>query len=38
MLQFVCENAIVLVIVATLTTITVTVGFALLAVSSRYAF
>ena len=38
MLQFVCENAMVLAIVAALTTITVTLGYALLALSSRYAY
>lgn len=37
MLQFVFENAMVLAIVATLTTITVTLGYALLALSSRFA-
>ena len=38
MLQFVCENAMVLAIIATLTTITVTLGHALLALSSRYVY
>jgi hypothetical protein len=38
MLQFVCENAVVLAIVAALTSITVTLGYALLEASSRYAF
>ena len=38
MLQFVCENAMVLAIVAASTTITVTLGYALLALSSRYAY
>jgi len=38
MLQFVCENAIALAIVAALTSMTVTLGYALLEASSRYAF
>ena len=38
LLRFPCENAIVLVIAATLATVTVTLGYALLVVGSRYAF
>jgi hypothetical protein len=36
--RFVSENVIVLAIVATLTTVTVTLGYALSEVSSRYAY
>ena len=38
MLQFVCENAMVLAIVAASTTITVTLGYGLLGIASRYAY
>ena len=38
MLQFVCENAMVLAIVAALTSMTVTLGYALLEISSKYAY
>ena len=38
MLQFVCENAVVLAIVAALASMTVTLGYALLELSSRYAY
>ena len=38
MLQFVCENAVVLAIIGMLTTLTVTLGWALLESASRFAF
>ena len=38
MLQFVCENAMVPAIVAALTTITVTLGYALLSIASRHVY
>ena len=37
-LQLVCENAMVLAIVAASTTITVTLGYGLLGIASRYAY
>jgi hypothetical protein len=37
-LHFVCENVTVLAIAAALATVTVTLGYALLEVGSRYAF
>ena len=38
MLQFVCENAMVLAIVAASTTLTVTLGYALLAIASIFQY
>ena len=38
MLQFVCENAVVLAIVAALTSISVTLGYALLALGTLYSY
>jgi hypothetical protein len=38
MLQFVCENAMVLAIVGALTSMTVTLGYAVLQMASRFVY
>ena len=38
MLQFVCENAMTLAIVAALTSMSVTLGYALMELASRHAY